>query len=73
MCKVVGGEGTTSLVVIPALVYKISQENERGGGLEIAPPPEGRGLNRNYIGIRYICMCFTDSFPYLSIFLQTNA
>ena len=43
MCKVVGREGTASLVVIPALVEKISQENERGG-LEIAPPPVGRGL-----------------------------
>ena len=30
-------------MVIPALVWKISQENQRGG-LEIAPPPVGRGL-----------------------------
>ena len=42
MCKNVGREGTANLVVIPAFVNKISQENERG--LEIAPPPVGRGL-----------------------------
>ena len=43
MCRNVGREGTASLAVIPASVQKISQENERGG-LEIAPPPVGRGL-----------------------------
>ena len=32
MCKIVGGEGTACLVVIPALAKKISQENERAGG-----------------------------------------
>ena len=39
MCKIVGKEGTASLVVIPALVLKVSQENERG--LEKSPPPSG--------------------------------
>ena len=35
MCKIVVGEGNASLVVIPVIIEKISQENERG--LEIAP------------------------------------
>ena len=44
MCKNVGREGTANLVVIPALVQKISKKTR--GGLEIAPPPPvGRGLN----------------------------
>ena len=42
MCTIVGREGTASLVMIPALVWKISQENERGA--RNSPPPLGRGL-----------------------------
>ena len=42
MCKIIGRDGTANLVVIPALVKKISKENERG--LEIALPQVGRGL-----------------------------
>ena len=49
MCKILGREGTASLVVIPALVWKISQENEMGGGLEIAPPPVGRRVNLRHV------------------------
>ena len=30
MCKIVAREGIASLVKIPTLLYKISQENERG-------------------------------------------
>ena len=41
MCKIVGREGTASLVVISALVQTISQENERGARNS---PPVGRGL-----------------------------
>ena len=41
MCKNVGREGTASLVVIPELVWKISQENQRGARNS---PPVGRGL-----------------------------
>ena len=37
------------MVVITALVWKISQENERGGGLEIAPPS---GARVNTLGVR---------------------
>ena len=40
MCKIVGIEGTASLVVIPALVWNISQE-KRGPRNS---PPVGRGL-----------------------------
>ena len=45
MCKIVVGEGNASLVVIPVIVEKISQENERGGGLFRDPPliPETTG------------------------------
>ena len=46
MCKIVGREGIASLVVIPALVWKISQENERGDR-NSPPPPVGRGLSHN--------------------------
>ena len=51
MCNIVGREGTASLVVIPALVEKISQENERGGARN--SPPVGRGL-RNLLGNVYL-------------------
>ena len=49
MCKIVGREGTASLVVIPALVLVldcIALEDiarKREGGLEIAPPQWGAG------------------------------
>ena len=66
MCKIVGGEGTASLVMIPALVWKISQENERGGGLEIAPPPVGRGLK--YLYKYQIGMCVNV----LSVYIPTG-
>ena len=49
MCKNVRREGTASLVVIPALVENISQENERGGGARNSPPVE-RGLIRAQLG-----------------------
>ena len=39
MCKNVGREGNASLVVIPALVWKISQQNERGA--RNSHPPSG--------------------------------
>ena len=46
MCKIVGREGTASLVVIPALIRRYRKKTRGGGGLEIAPPPPvGRGLN----------------------------
>ena len=45
MCKIVGREGTASLVVIAALVSKISQENQRGGGARNSPPPSGARVN----------------------------
>ena len=48
MCTIVGREGTARMVVIPALVQKISQENERG--LETAP--SGAQVN--------CCIVFTD-------------
>ena len=64
MCKIVVREGTASLVVIPALVWKISQENERG--LEIAPPPVGRGLTKYLFNTGYpkkmYHICFAHSF-----------
>ena len=47
MCKNVGREGTAILVVIPALVWKISQENERG---DSKFPPVGRGLTLAPLG-----------------------
>ena len=45
MCKNVGREGTASLAVIPALVEKISQENERGAR-NTPPPPCGARVKR---------------------------
>ena len=66
MCKIVGREGTTRLVVIPALVWKISQENERGGGgLEIAPHQLGRGLSANKANES--AMAWIVSLPFVSI------
>ena len=65
MWKIVGREGTASLVVIPALVWKISQENERGAR-NSPPPPVGRGLsiktiyhlNRHITSILLVCEMF---------------
>ena len=48
MCKIVGREGTASLVVIPALVWKISQENERGARNS---PPSGARVNPRPAGV----------------------
>ena len=46
MCKIVGREGTASLVVIPALgLEDIARKRE--GGLEIAPPSGARVNGRN--------------------------
>ena len=47
MCKIVGREGTASLVVIPALVQKISQENQRGAR-NSPPPPSGARVNSQH-------------------------
>ena len=43
MCKIVVREGTASLVVIPGIAEKISQENERGARNS---PTVERGLTR---------------------------
>ena len=50
MCKIVGREGTASLVVIPALIQKISQENERGA--RNSPPSGARVNTRTGKGLR---------------------
>ena len=44
MCKNVVREGTASLAVIAATVLEDIARKREGGGLEIAPPPVGRGL-----------------------------
>ena len=46
MCKGVGGEGTASLVVIPALVSEDIARKREGGGLENSPSPVGRGVRQ---------------------------